>query len=109
MDRSREFMDILKSYGVPVAIVVCLIIYVILVGTTYTTITDIKAGDADTSSYSTTIPGMVVLSGILMGLMMGLYAYSTINTGLVFGVSIGISCLALALSFSALGVAAMTH
>ena len=102
-------MEYLKTYGAAIGVAIAFIFYVGMVIGTGARIASIGAGASDTSSYSTTIPVSVLLSGIVMGLMMGLYAYSTINSQLVFAVSIVFSCFALGLSFSALGLAAVTH
>lgn len=80
-----------------------------MVGSTFGIITSISGGASDSSAYSLKIPLSIAVSGIFMGFMMGIYAYSTIDVRLVFGVSIIASCLALGLSFSALGLSAITH
>jgi hypothetical protein len=97
------------NYVLPIAIVACAIGYVSMVGSTFAIITSIGRGPSDSSAYALKIPLSIAFSGIFMGFMMGIYAYSTIDVRLVFAVSILFSCFALGFAFSALGLSAITH
>jgi hypothetical protein len=65
--------------------------------------------EMDGSGYVMSVPLAIAASGLGMGLLGGLYAYSQINTTGVFIGSVFISSIALALSYGGLTLSALTH
>lgn len=75
-----------------------------MISTTY-----VKIGEGDDIDGFQYVPYGIALSGLLIGVLAGLYTYAQLNTTYVFLVSIGISCLALGILYGAFCLTAITH
>ena len=88
------------------------VLYAIMAWTSYIKLTaNLLNNDptGDLKGYAQSVPLGIAASGLGIGLLGGLYAYSQVNTAYVFNISIGITCLAFAISFGGLCIAAITH
>ena len=101
-------MDTRQTITVSIGLVF-VVSYAIMVWSTYANIDKQLNSTPDLNGYGLSVPSQLAISGFVMGILGGLYAYAQINTTAVFVVAIMIALLALAISYAALCLTAITH